>query len=357
MTGIDGERTQRSMSRPRPRPHGARPSPRPRQEPESRPSSRVVLVSEPGPALRVKAAPSAPSRLGSRAVVVAGFAGVAWLLAGGAAHAAAGGTDATMEPAEKTTGTTVDSGSLFQLLGQDEPALLTDVSGRLVTDLLGAVATTVATQPGPAAASTGTSADTTTRSANVAGQLIDPAPDAGVDGERTGLLNPLGLGDAVGSSVDLLTSLTGTADLLVAPKHGHRSGGAQHAASRAHHEAIPVAGAASVKPATSAAIAGHGARRHHAVTGHRMARAADSGDSAGASSAPARPLSVPQPAVPDAGFGGGASHASDTHQFGGAQAALPTQAADGRAAANRLTLANQVVVPAQLARTPTVSPD
>ncbi len=313
------------------------------------------------------------TRLAVRGLVVAGFAGVAWLLASSAAHAstttqlgAGGGSELT---------------SLVNVLGGDSSQDYQDYQGS------GAVLTT--------AAGTLTHVLPTTTANSVAGQERANTTTHAVDGL---LFNGAGLPvlqpvDAATSPLAAITSTVGRAGGATAktattvPVPARRSSVAKAGHTRSPHAGpyaagttIPVSagsdiartdtagtdiaglttltGAAKDGPVKETAILRGAGSRHRAGSGTHPADAGNSIDSRRTHHVPLLPRPAPAPVLPGAGLTSGVpSLGSGLNQDGGAPAIVPVATGAATAATDRPDTADDVEVRTLSSESPTISPD
>jgi hypothetical protein len=281
-------------------------------------------------------------RVGVRTLLVAGFAGGAWLLSSAAAHAAA--------PA-RTTQAVVD------------PTL------RLLDQVLtpGSAASGAAQRPGVAEGH---------HSARPAAARVTrlPAPvrpaSQAVSGERShrpASAGPVALSRLISSAFDLVRPLHGTTERISAPvtdllsfaSGGYRTVGRELPAYRTVARAVVSGGAGTVEavPAT-VGRAQHSTRiRPRAGTALPTAPSFGRPAVAGTHQVPYFPGRAPIPAYPDPGSTGISTTASGSQHDAGAYAVVPAPVAAGQLADLRRLRATQVAVRLLLADAPTFAPD
>jgi hypothetical protein len=280
------------------------------------------------------------ARLAVRGLVVAGFAGVAWLLSSSAAHAS------STTPGDLTTVLGISASDSIQLThllptttaqpvaGQERQGLRRDDAGLPVLQPVASAAsplttiTSIVGRPGGATAQTATvPAAARTRSAAKAGHSRSPlaGPNAGAtlpvsarrDIARTDL--------AAGTDIAGLTTL---------------------------------AGAAKDGPVKDTAILRGAGSRHHAGSGQPPADAGDPIDPRRTHHVPLLPRPAPAQVPPGVGLTTGVpSMASGPSQDGGAPAIAPATTAAATAATDRPDRADDVEIRTLIAESPTISPD
>lgn len=255
------------------------------------------------------------TRLATRALLVAGFAGGAWLMSSATAHAAA--------PAQTPT------------VGTDRGVVsLAAPVTRTAVDLLGAVlAPAQEDQPAGHHA---------TRAASLAAARHRPAPIL-VD-----LLRPL-VGAArpgTGTLAGLLAPVTDSLRSTLAPATGHRV--------RIVRTAAPEAASAPVVR-SEAKVATRTPVRHPAATARPTVRATGSTFDTGTRQVPVLPDRTPVPAYPGSGNTGVSTTASGSHLDGGAFAA--GSPVPGGLRAGRGLDVTEVPVRLLLAEAPIFAPD
>jgi hypothetical protein len=254
------------------------------------------------------------TRVVSRALLVAGFAGAAWLLSRAAAHAAA--------PAP--------SGSP----GTERGAVsLTAPVTRTAVSLLGTVLA-------PAHhASRAASPETAPHKASVTGPI--PAVLTVLRPLTTAVAGP-----AAGTLTDLLAPVTGSLTTRVAT----RTAPVGRTANR------PVAVPAVAGPGVATSMATRTPVRRPAATGHQAVRASGPTSDSGTRQVPGLPERSPAPAYPDSGTTGISTTASGSHLDGGVFVA-GTPVPGGPLADRRGLGATEAPVRLLLAEAPIFSPD
>jgi hypothetical protein len=289
------------------------------------------------------------TRLAVRGLVVAGFAGVAWLLSSSAAHASGGAAPAGPDLAGSTlTRSTLASstGLLTHVLpttaaqpvaGQGVHGLLRGGAGlpvlqpvtHAVTQAspLMAITSTVG-RPGGATAKTATvPAAARTRTAAKAGHTRSPLP-----GSSAGATLPVSAGRDIAR-----TDLAAGTDIA---------------------SLTTLAGAAKDGPVKVTAITRGAGSRHRADRGQPPADAGDPIDPRRTHHVPLLPRPAPAQVPPGVGLSSGVpSMGSGPSQDGGAPAIVPATTAAATAATDRPDRADDVEVRTLIAESPTISPD
>jgi hypothetical protein len=254
-------------------------------------------------------------RVLSRALLVAGFAGAAWLLSSAAAHAAA--------PAASSA-----PGSGHGTVSLTAPVTRTAVT--LLNTVLAPHHTT----------SRAASPETAPHHAAVTG----PIPAV------LSLLRPLTsvvAAPATGTLTDLLAPVIGT--------RSPRTGGAK-AAPVAGTVTRPAAVPAVTGPGVATSVATRTPARRPAATGHPAVRASGPTSDPGTRQVPGLPERTPAPAYPDSGTNGISTTASGSHLDGGIYVA--GSPVPGGPSADRSGLdATEAPVRLLLAEAPSFSPD
>jgi hypothetical protein len=314
------------------------------------------------------------TRLAVRGLVVAGFAGVAWLLSSSAAHAsstqpAAGGLTSLVNVLGGAAGDgPASSGAVLPtatgLLTHALPATATAVDGRERSIAM--------TRADGSRAGSGDKVDGAVRGL-FASPVLQPV-DAVLSPELTP--GPATSGAPMGSATKKAKAATdrrgGTAARV-------RSGRAEPAKASGMADVV-YSDSASAARTDSAGTDGNGikltgaeqdgtvgrniaivrgaASRHRAVGGGHSAEAGDPIDSRRTHHVPLLPRPAPAPVLPGAGLTSGVpSMGSGLNQDGGAPAIVPVATAAGTAARNRPDRADDVDVQALIAESPTISPD
>jgi len=317
------------------------------------------------PASSLRRARSRYTRLAVRGLVVAGFAGVAWLLSSSAAHAssttAAGDGGGSAGLVTVLSGSTGDASQQHQRSG----AVLTTATGLLTHVLPTTTAHPVAGQE------------------RRAGRLL--LDDAGLP-----VLQP------VAAATSPIVAITGTVGrpggatattAMIVPATARTSSAAKAGHSRSPHAGpsaaaiFPVragrdiartdvtagtdiagfttlAGAAKDGPAKETAIARGAGSRHRAGSGEPPAEAGDPIDSRRTHHVPLLPRPAPAPVPPGVALTSGVpSMGSGLTQDGGAPAIVPATTAAATAATDRPERADDVEVRTLITESPTISPD
>jgi hypothetical protein len=292
-------------------------------------------------------------RVGVRTLLVAGFAGGAWLLSSAAAHAAAPAGDTTTR-----TQAVVDP--TLRLLDQ---VLTSGIDGS------GSAASSAAQRPGAVASHGHHSARPAAVPVTGLPAPVRPASQA-VSGERShrsASAGPVALSRLISSAFDLVRPLSGTTERVSAPvtellsfATGYHSVGRVLPAYRTVARAV-VPGGADVVEAAPATVdkAQHSTRiRPHAGITLPTAPASRRPAVAGTHQVPYFPGRAPTPAYPDPGSSTGISTtASGSQHDAGAYAVVTAPVAAGHLADLRRLRATQVAVRLLLADAPTFAPD
>jgi len=281
------------------------------------------------------------TRLAVRGLVVAGFAGVAWLLSSSAAHASSGSVhsvrqhpDAVMSTATGLLSHALPMTTAQPVAGRDVPGLLRG-GARLpvlqpvthATSPLNAITSTVG-RPGGATAKTATvPAAARTRPAAKAGHTRSPLP-----GSSAGATLPVSAGRDIAR-----TDLAAGTDIA---------------------SLTTLAGAAKDGPVKDTAIARGAGSRHRADRGQPPADAGDPIDPRRTHHVPLLPRPAPAEVPPGVGLSSGVpSMGSGPSQDGGAPAIVPATTAAATAATDRPDRADDVEVRTLITESPTISPD
>jgi hypothetical protein len=306
------------------------------------------------PASSLRRARSRYTRLAVRGLVVAGFAGVAWLLSSSAAHASSttavgdgGGSAGLVTVLDGSNGdTNTVTGLLTHVLptttahpvaGQERRAgrLLLDDAGLPVLQPVAAVTSPIVAitgtvgRPGGATATTATIVPVTARTSSAAKAGHSRSPHAG---PSAAAIFPVRAGrDIARTDVTAGTDIAGFTTLVGAAKDG---------------------------PAKETAIARGAGSRHRAGSGEPPAEAGDPIDSRRTHHVPLLPRPAPAPVPPGVALTSGVpSMGSGLTQDGGAPAIVPVTTAAATAATDRPERADDVEVRTLITESPTISPD
>jgi hypothetical protein len=305
-------------------------------------------------------------RVGVRTLLVAGFAGGAWLFSSAAAHAAA--------PAGLTARTA-------QAVVDPTLRLLDQVLAPGTTDYSGSAASGAAQRPGVVAvqghhparpAAVPVTRRSAPRPASQAASVGHPhRPSAGLRNGAEAGIGPAALSGLISSAFDLVRPLDGTTERVSAPVTDLLAAvtGPRSALARVLGRELPVirtvarvvapSGTGTVDAATvDADRAQHSTRiRPRAVTAVPMAPAAGRPAVSGTHQVPNFPGRAPVPAYPDLGTTGISTTASGSQHDAGAYAVVPAPVAAGHQADRQRLRASEVAVRLMLADAPTFAPD
>jgi hypothetical protein len=306
------------------------------------------------PASSLRRARSRYTRLAVRGLVVAGFAGVAWLLSSSAAHASSttaagdgGGSIGLVTMLSGSNGeATTATGLLTHVLptttahpvaGRERRAgrLLLDDAGLPVLQPVAAATSPIVAitgtvgRPGGATATTAMIVPATARTSSVAKAGHSRSPHAG---PSAAAIFPVRAGrDIARTDVTAGTDIAGFTTLAGAAKDG---------------------------PAKETAIVRGAGSRHRAGSGEPPAEAGDPIDSRRTHHVPLLPRPAPAPVPPGVALTSGVpSMGSGLTQDGGAPAIVPATTAAATAATDRPERADDVEVRTLITESPTISPD
>lgn len=285
------------------------------------------------------------TRFAVRGLVVAGLAGVAWLLSSSAAHASDSAARDAVTGAAAPSGT--DRGGLLGLFGGALPGSTRPeaaggpglLESPVLQPLIGTVVEPVSNVVQPVGAVVRQVHGRADRvvNANATGSAVTAAPVAPVSRSRsTGATVSSGFTRTITSSS--ATSIGATTDVPVAAA----------AAATTGHAGV----------ATEGLVQRGAGARHRDASGDRPAESGARTDVRRTSHVPLLPRPAPAPAVPGGGLTSGVpSVGSGLTQDGGAPAIAPALPVATMATTGRPEAADDVAVRPLIAESPTVSPD